>query len=1194
MDSDSPLGRARCCATRASATARRMFRRRGLPRSLSRRRLSASSTLLIVGVVIAGVVWLSLSLGVRPALADGGLGGNDGSGDSGGAGGTGFTGNGGNAGAATGAVGAGGGGGGAGGGLGGAGGANAGSGGAGGSLGSPDGQAGTPGNASGSGGGGGGGGYNGNGAGVANLSNSSPSLTAGTGGAGGSAGASSGNGGGGGGGGAGGYGAVVTGSGASNNSGTITGGLGGAGGAGGATTGGGTPGLAGNGGDGNAGVLFTATGAIFTNTGQVYGGHGGAAGGPGAAAGAGGAGIVGAGLTIINSGVIFGGMSGDNTTQANAITFTGGVNTLALWAGSSIHGTVSAFSTADTLTLGGNTNATFDVSAGASQYVGFGNYVKTGASTWTLTNSTATTTPWTINQGTLAITANGSLGSSGSQLTFAGGTLQAAAGNLSVANNAHVNASGGTIDNNGFGFTYAGVISGPGGITITNSVGNAAGVAFTGNNTYTGGTTINPNSILQIGNGGTSGSVVGDILNNGAMVFGRADTVTFNGAISGSGYVQQLGSGALVLTGDNTYTGGTGIGTGTLTVGNNNALGTGLLIMAPGTTLSFLNTGNFNIANSIAINGDPTFTPPTGTVQTLSGVIADGFSPGTLELSGGGTLVLSAANTYTGATNVNSGVLDVSGSIATSSLTTVKSGAMLVGSGTVGNTQINSGATFAPGAPGAPGTSMTVSGNIAFQSGAIYLVQVNPTSASFANVTGAASLAGIVNAAFAPGSYVKKQYTILTAAGGLGGTTFSGLTSASLPPGFVASLSYDANDVFLNLSQGFSTSGLNVNQANVANALGNSFNTTGGIPAAFAGLSPGGLTQIDGEAATGAERSAFQMMTQFLGLMLDPFVNGRGGAGGAGGQAFGFAPEQAASLPPEIALAYNSVLRPPPPAPFDQRWTTWGAAYGGSNSAAGNAAVGSTNVTAQTFGFAAGMDYHLSRDTIVGFALAGGGTNWGLASGLGGGRSDAFQSGVYGISHLGPAYVAGALAFTNHWFTTGRSAFGDQLSASFDGQSYGGRLEGGYRYGVLPTLGVTPYAALQAQGFHTPSYSETDSSGGGFGLAYAAMNASDVRTELGGRLDAPMLVAGMPLVLRGRVAWAHDFVSNPALSAAFETLPGSAFTVNGAPIAPNSALTSAGAQLFLTPSLTLLAKFDGEFASGSQTYGGSGTLRYSW
>jgi outer membrane autotransporter protein len=192
----------------------------------------------------------------------------------------------------------------------------------------------------------------------------------------------------------------------------------------------------------------------------------------------------------------------------------------------------------------------------------------------------------------------------------------------------------------------------------------------------------------------------------------------------------------------------------------------------------------------------------------------------------------------------------------------------------------------------------------------------------------------------------------------------------------------------------------------------------------------------------------------------------------------------------------------------------------------------------------------------------------------------------------------GALAFTNHWITTNRAALGDQLNANFDGQSYGVRLESGYRVGVLPTLGVTPYGAVQLQDFHTQAYSESDVSGAGFvtgfGLSYAAMNATDVRTEIGSRLDAPTLIGGLPLILRGRVAWAHDFVGNPALSASFQTLPGASFTVNGAPIAHDSALTSAGAELFLTPRWTLLAKFDGEFANGSQTYAGSGTLRYAW
>lgn len=135
---------------------------------------------------------------------------------------------------------------------------------------------------------------------------------------------------------------------------------------------------------------------------------------------------------------------------------------------------------------------------------------------------------------------------------------------------------------------------------------------------------------------------------------------------------------------------------------------------------------------------------------------------------------------------------------------------------------------------------------------------------------------------------------------------------------------------------------------------------------------------------------------------------------------------------------------------------------------------------------------------MLGFALAGGGTNWSLAQALGSGRGDTFQAGLYGITHFGPAYLAGALAFANHWFTTNRVALGDQLTAKFQGQSYAARLEGGYRYAVPVSnmvLGVTPYAALQVQDFHTPSFSETDLTGGVFGLAFNAMNATDTRAN---------------------------------------------------------------------------------------------------
>ena len=244
--------------------------------------------------------------------------------------------------------------------------------------------------------------------------------------------------------------------------------------------------------------------------------------------------------------------------------------------------------------------------------------------------------------------------------------------------------------------------------------------------------------------------------------------------------------------------------------------------------------------------------------------------------------------------------------------------------------------------------------------------------------------------------------------------------------------------------------------------------------------------------------------------------------------------------------------------------------------------IGSHDLSARVAGFAAGLDYHLSPNTVVGMALAGGGTNWSLANGLGGGKSDAFQAGVYGATRWGPAYLAAALSFTNHWMSTDRFAFaGDHLTASFNAQSYGARVESGYRFATIYG-GLTPYAAIQAQNFRTPGYSETDVNGGGFGLAYDGRTATDTRSELGARFDRLLaLNPNAALTLRARLAWAHDWVSDPTLAAVFQTLPGASFIVNGATPAKNSALASAGTELRLANGISLLGKFDGEFASHS-------------
>jgi outer membrane autotransporter protein len=749
--------------------------------------------------------------------------------------------------------------------------------------------------------------------------------------------------------------------------------------------------------------------------------------------------------------------------------------------------------------------------------------------------------------------------------------------------------------------------------------------------TFTGGS-----NLLNL-NPGTQGTLTGNIAVTGSLTFNSSNAATLSNVITGSGAIAQSGTGTLTLAGTNTYTGGTSVTGGTLAVSGAGTLGAiaNAISVSGGTldlgTITQIQNGGLTLTGGTIQNGtlesSGAFAVQAGTISaTLAGT-------GGLTKTGGDVVTLSGTNTYTGATNVNAGTLTANGSIATSTLTTVNAGGTLNGTGTVGALTVNGG-TFAPGSIGATGT-MLVSGNLVFQNGAVYRVQVNPTTASSTTVTGSATLTGgYVSAQFAPGSYVVKSYDILRS-GGLGNTQFTTVSGA--PSGFSTALSYTATDVMLNLvaqlgssgsgSSGGSGSGsgsssgsgstpgsgdinghLPANPQNVATAINNFFNAGGALPPGFLPLFSltgnnlsNALSQLAGQTATGAQTAANQLMSSFLGLLADPFTHGGFGGlvGGAGG-ANGFAPEDEddKELPLELTNAYATVRKAPPaPAltPFEQRWSTWGTGYGGYNRTDGDPATGSNNLTATTGGFAAGADYGVSPFATLGFALAGGGTDWSLAQGFGSGQSQAFQAGAYAAVRSGPVYLTASFAFAEHWMSTNRTSLaGDQLTAKFNAQSYGGRVEAGYRIGT-PAFAVTPYAATQWQAFMTPAFAETDLTGGGFGLAYAARTALDARAEVGSRFETIIAASESSVVaFRGKLGYAHDWANDPQLAAVFQALPGASFVVNGAALPHDSGIASAGIEWRFLNGLAFGAKFDGEFAARSQTYAGTATVRYTW
>jgi autotransporter-associated beta strand protein len=441
--------------------------------------------------------------------------------------------------------------------------------------------------------------------------------------------------------------------------------------------------------------------------------------------------------------------------------------------------------------------------------------------------------------------------------------------NVTIASGASVQSAGGAfsvVDNgvftialpSGASILYPGPVSGSGSFTLS---GAGSTLALTGRLTYTGPTTINSGATLSLFSGSIAAS--SGVTDNGTLDISTGSTPitaltgsgnvvtgsniltisnasgTFSGVISGAGGLA-INSSTQILSGINTYTGASTI--------NSSA------------TLALIGAGSIAASSGVIDNGTldiSAATPPTtagvsiialtgsGSVVTgtkaLTITNASGTFSGVISGAGsvsvaGGTQILSGTNIYSGGTNVRGGTLNVTGTVGAVS---VASGGTLAGTGKVGATSVASGGILSPGTGGAPGT-LTMAGNLTMASGASYLTYFTPTAAGLTAVTGTASVAGTVTANAASGTYTAGQtYKLITATGGVTGT-FASLSTPGLPSYVTGSLSYDANDVILNL-----------NAVSLSSALTTSTSTGTGTSS-----SPSSSTVSSGNTGTGSSSSS--------------------------------------------------------------------------------------------------------------------------------------------------------------------------------------------------------------------------------------------------------------------------------------------------------------------------------------------------
>jgi uncharacterized protein with beta-barrel porin domain len=410
--------------------------------------------------------------------------------------------------------------------------------------------------------------------------------------------------------------------------------------------------------------------------------------------------------------------------------------------------------------------------------------------------------------------------------------------------------------------------------------------------------------------------------------------------------------------------------------------------------------------------------------------------------------------------------------------------------------------------------------------------------------------------------------------------------------------------LLMNLGDLLEGGGLSENQTEVAQSIIDLINANSGNPVIDAlGSVPlselaAALNSISGEGVSGAQETAFGSTNMFMSAVMGQATFWRDNTS----QGIVAMAPTAGPLklgPTDEGPEASGIARDRPGT-----WRLWASGFGGTASLNGNAQVGSANLNSPTAGLASGLDYQITRSTLVG--IAGGFTtsNFSVDQRRTSGTVEGPHVGLYGVERLGQFYLAGIAEYANFNNETERHIVlggpvpTERANGNFDSEDLSGRLEAGWELSV-GQLNVTPFAGMQWSRLRSDGFTENSVTLNGdkgiFGLKFDSQDETSRLSSLGLQLDTRIELAdGMTLSPFGRVAWLHEFNPERSIFATLVSLPDAAFTIEGAAAASDAARVNTGLKLDITERTAIFGFFDGVFSDQGQSYGGTGGVRVLW